>query len=59
MILFKLIFTVISLIGIIRPDIMWVLSEGWKYKDVEPSETYLILSRVLSVIALILVWVIS
>lgn len=53
----KLILTIIMVFGIVRPEILWYLSEGWKFRDAEPSETYLILTRVSLVIALIIIWV--
>ncbi len=54
---FKLIVTIFLVIGIIRPEILWYLSEGWKFRDVEPSETYLILTRISLVFTLIVIWI--
>lgn len=54
--LFKLIFTVFCLLGIINPELSWRMSEGWKFKDAEPSEMYLFMTRIMSVIILIVVW---
>jgi hypothetical protein len=56
MILIKLIFTVLALIGIINPKLSWKISEGWKFKNAEPSSFYLGMTRVMSVVILIIVW---
>ena len=45
---------IILIINIINPKIMWKIGEGWKYKNVEPSDAYLYFSRVISVIILLL-----
>lgn len=55
-ILIKLIFTVFCLLGIIKPELSWKMSEGWKFKDAEPSEMYLVMTRIMSVIILIVIW---
>lgn len=55
-IFFKLIFTVICIIGIVNPELSWKMSEGWKFRDAEPSELYLIMTRVMSVVILIVLW---
>ncbi|SDY87761.1 hypothetical protein SAMN05660462_01106 [Proteiniborus ethanoligenes] len=52
----KIIASIILIIGIINPRLTWKVSEGWKFKDAEPSEAYLIMSRIVSVIVLIIVW---
>ena len=57
-ILFKLIFTVFALIGILNPKLTWQMSEGWKFKDAEPSEAYLVMTRITSVVVLIVVWIV-
>lgn len=56
MLFVKLVFSVILIIGIINPKAAWKVSEGWKFKNVEPSETYLMLNRIASVIFLIILW---
>nr|WP_279325045.1 DUF6199 family natural product biosynthesis protein [Clostridium sp. 1001275B_160808_H3] len=38
------------LINIFNPRLSWKMSEGWKYKDVEPSDFYLIVNTISSVI---------
>ncbi len=56
MFIIKLIFTIFCLIGIINPELSWKMSEGWKFKDAEPSEAYLIMTRIMSIVILIVVW---
>ncbi|MDD7796040.1 DUF6199 family natural product biosynthesis protein [Clostridium sp. 'White wine YQ'] len=56
MIFIKIIISIILIIGIINPRLSWKISEGWKFKDVEPSTLYLIMTRVMSVVMLIVVW---
>ena len=55
-ILIKLVFTVFCLLGIIYPRLSWKMSEGWKFKDAEPSTLYLAMTRIMSFIILIVVW---
>lgn len=56
MIFIKIIVSIFLIIGIINPELSWKLSEGWKFKDAEPSDAYLIMTRIISVIVLIIVW---
>lgn len=56
-IFFKIIISIFLLIGIINPQLAWKMSEGWKYKNVEPSRAYLVMGRIFSIIALLIVWV--
>jgi hypothetical protein len=56
MFIIKLFFTIFCLIGIINPKLTWKMSEGWKFKDAEPSEAYLIMTRIMSIVILIVVW---
>lgn len=56
MILVKLIFTIFALIGIFNPRLSWKMSEGWKFKNAEPSTAYLIMTRISSIVVLIIVW---
>ena len=44
--LFKIILVVFSVISIIYPKLTWELSEGWKFKNAEPSNAYLIFTRI-------------
>lgn len=41
MLFIKIIASIFLLIGIISPETSWKMSEGWKFKDAEPSEGYL------------------
>ncbi len=54
----KLIVSVFLLIGIINPKIAWMISEGWKFKNAEPSEVYLIINRIMAIVILIVIWLI-
>ncbi|WP_238883360.1 DUF6199 family natural product biosynthesis protein [Clostridium sp. YIM B02551] len=56
MIFIKVIVSIILIIGVINPRLSWKISEGWKFRDVEPSTLYLIMTRVMSVVMLIVVW---
>ena len=56
MIFIKIIISIILIIGIINPRISWMMSDGWKFKNAEPSTLYLIMTRIMSVIMLIVVW---
>ncbi len=55
-ILIKLLFTVFCIIGIINPELSWKMSEGWKFKDAEPSVLYLVMTRIMSIVVLVIVW---
>ncbi|TGE34759.1 histidine kinase [Desulfosporosinus fructosivorans] len=54
----KIIASIFLLIYIINPKIGWKISEGWKYKNAEPSEVYLIINRILAIAVLIVIWLI-
>jgi len=54
--LFKVIISILLIIGIINPRFAWQMSEGWKFKDAEPSETYLVMTRMISVAMLVIIW---
>lgn len=58
MFFFGIIMSVFALIGIFSPETTWKMTEGWKFKDAEPSDGYLAWTRFSSVIALIVVWII-
>ena len=38
----------------VAPQTSWYLSEGWKYKNLEPSETALDMTRIVGVIAIVI-----
>ena len=54
----KIIVSIFLLIGIINPKIAWMISEGWKFKNAEPSEVYLIINRIMAIVILIVIWLI-
>lgn len=55
MILFVILFIILAVLNIIFPSFAWYLRYGWMVKgDSEPSEAYLIMSRVGGVVMLIL-----
>ncbi|MDU4698020.1 MULTISPECIES: DUF6199 family natural product biosynthesis protein [Paenibacillus] len=50
-------FILLALLNIFFPRISWYISYGWKIKgDVEPSDAYLLMTRIGSIIALILLY---
>ncbi|WP_042333717.1 DUF6199 family natural product biosynthesis protein [Desulfosporosinus meridiei] len=53
----KIIASVFLIITIINPRITWMISEGWKFKNAEPSELYLIINRIMAVVIFIVIWV--
>ena len=55
-ILLKLIFSIFCIIGIVNPELSWKMSEGWKFRDAEPSEAYLFMTRLIGVVALVVIW---
>lgn len=44
--LIGLIALIIGVVNIASPETAWYLSDGWKYKDAEPSDEALLLTRV-------------
>jgi hypothetical protein len=56
MIAAKIIISIFCIVGIIKPELTWKISEGWKFKNVEPSDVYLNLNRIASAIVLFIVW---
>jgi hypothetical protein len=55
-IFFKIIISILLLIGIVSPKIAWKITEGWKYKNAEPSTFYLIMGRIVSIFMLMVIW---
>lgn len=51
---FLLIWIIVCSLGIFNPRLAWYLSEGWKFRDAEPSDAYLAWSRIGGVIFLII-----
>jgi len=54
MALFALIFIILGIIGTFFPKVSWYISEGWKFKDAEPSTAALIITRVGGVISIMI-----
>ncbi len=52
----RIIISIFLIINIINPRLGWKIGEGWKYENVEPSDSYLYFSRIISGLALFLVW---
>ncbi|WP_019636191.1 DUF6199 family natural product biosynthesis protein [Paenibacillus fonticola] len=54
---FLLIFVLIAVLNIIFPRFSWHMQYGWmvKGKDLEPSEAYLLMTRITSALVLIVV----
>ena len=57
MIFIKILLSIFLVIGIIYPKFAWMIAEGWKFKDVEPSGLYLGMSRITAGIVLVLLWI--
>lgn len=53
----KIILTIILLIGVIKPNLSIRLFEFWKLGRKEVSQTTLTTTRIMSVIAIIIVWI--
>ncbi|MFA5523616.1 MAG: DUF6199 family natural product biosynthesis protein [Tissierellales bacterium] len=56
MIFIRIVASIFLIIGIINPRLAWKMTEGWKFKDVEPSDAYLIMTRIISIVILVIVW---
>jgi len=56
MIFLKTIISLLLLIVIIDPETGWSMSEGRKFKDAEPSNANIKITRVIAVAILILIW---
>ena len=54
--LVKFIISLLLIVSIISPRLAWRMSEGWKFKNAEPSDIYLIMTRISSVIGLAILW---
>jgi len=48
--LFGLVLVICGLVAAINPRLAFFLEQGWRMKDVEPSEVYLIVARVLGIV---------
>ena len=58
MVFVALLLMAFGLFAIISPRAMWFFSEGWKFKDAEPSGAALIVARIGGVVSLIVALVI-
>jgi hypothetical protein len=47
---FGFIFMIIGIIGAMFPRAAWYMSEGWKFKDAEPSDAALIMNRIMGIV---------
>lgn len=52
-ILFFFLLLIIGVISLLSPETAWHLSEGWKFRDAEPSPTVLVYIRVMGVVELL------
>jgi len=50
----KVIVGIFLIINTINPKLIWRITEGWRYKNVEPSDSYLYFSRLISLTILLL-----
>ncbi|MEF2244207.1 MULTISPECIES: DUF6199 family natural product biosynthesis protein [unclassified Paenibacillus] len=54
MIIFAILFVILAILNILFPAFGWYLRYGWMVKGAsEPSDAYLLMSRISSIIALI------
>ena len=51
---FGFLFIVVGILNVAAPQAMWYLSDGWKYKDAEPSDAALTWGRVGGVFAILI-----
>ncbi|GIP25875.1 hypothetical protein J23TS9_10050 [Paenibacillus sp. J23TS9] len=50
-----ILFIVIGILNIVKPNFAWYLKEGWKIDgDSEPSDNYIVLAKIGGVIALVM-----
>lgn len=45
-----LLLMLLGALNFFAPRFMWQITEGWKFKDAEPSEGYLLFGRVIGVV---------
>lgn len=53
----KIILSILLLVSLINPKLQWKITETWKFKNAEPSTAYLVITRISSLITLIVIWV--
>ena len=57
-IIFGLIVIIIGVVNVASPETGWHMSEGWKFRDAEPSDTALLWGRISGVICIIAgIWI--
>ena len=44
--LMSIIFILAGIFNLVAPDAAWYLSRGWQYKDAEPSDAALVVTRI-------------
>lgn len=42
----SIIFILAGIFNLVAPDAAWYLSRGWQYKDAEPSDAALVVTRI-------------
>ncbi|NLG51098.1 MAG: hypothetical protein GX552_13405 [Chloroflexi bacterium] len=52
--LFGLVIILFGLFAVISPETAWHLQEGWKFRNAEPSDLSLIMTRIGGVIAIVI-----
>jgi hypothetical protein len=52
---FKLIISIVLLIGIINLKMAWMIIGGWKYKNAEPDPIFLVVNRIGFIIMLLFI----
>ena len=57
-VIFGMVMLILGVVNAISPETGWRMSEGWKYKDVEPSEAALLWGRIGGIVCIIIGFVI-
>lgn len=52
-ILFGIIIIIVGIFNISKPEKAWYLSEGWKFRDAEPSDLAIFFIRVVGFVAIV------
>ena len=55
-IILKVFVSVLCILNIFNPLVNWKLTEGLKNKNAEPTDIYLLITRISGVVVLIFVW---
>lgn len=51
---FSFIFLIIGIVSVLAPRVSWYLKTGWKFRNTEPSELYLLVHRIVGGILIII-----